>query len=74
MAARRKKTAKASTWGGARPGAGRPRRVKQRADRTIRFERAQLAALEELAGEQGVSIADLVREAVEGFLVRRKKG
>ncbi len=65
---------KASTWGGVRPGAGRPPVIKHRADRTIRFERAQLSALEKVAKEQGVSVADLVREAVQVFLNRREKG
>lgn len=48
--------------------------IEQRADRTIRFERAQLDALEELARRQGVTVADLVREAVQVFLARWQKG
>jgi hypothetical protein len=68
----RRTTKKTKSWGGVRPGAGRPRLIEERADRSIRFERAQLDALEELATTKGVSVADLVREAVQAYLSHEK--
>jgi len=69
MAARKK------PWGhgGARPGAGRKRQIQDRADRTLRFERGDLDALDALAAERGVTTADLVREAVRAYLVRARR-
>jgi hypothetical protein len=71
--ARRRKARKKGAWGGARAGAGRPRTIDERADRTIRFERSDLEALEAIAFEQGVTAADLVREAVRLYIARWKK-
>jgi len=72
MAARKKTR---GTWGGSRLGAGRPRQIEDRADRTIRFERADLDALDEIAAMRGVTSADLVREAVRVHIARhRRKG
>lgn len=62
-----------SRRGGAREGAGRPREIRERVDRTIPFELSDLKAIDELASERGVSSAMLVREAVRAYLVRRRK-
>ena len=40
---------------------------------TIDVERPQKDALEDLAQERGVSVASLVRKAIDGFLRRRGK-
>jgi hypothetical protein len=61
------------TWGGARPGAGRPREIQDRADRTIRFERTDLEALEAIATERGTTVGALVRAAVAQYLTRRRR-
>ena len=65
--------AKKRTWGGHRKGAGRPRLIEDRADRTIRFERPDLEALEEIATDHGVTAADLVREAVRSYIARHRR-
>ena len=70
MAARRKKV---WSWGGARPGSGRKPQFTDSADRTIRFERADLEALDALAAERGVTAADLIREAVGRYIARQRR-
>lgn len=70
MATRRKKRT-GSGWGGVRTGAGRPGYFRDSADRTIRFERADLEALDAMAEGMGLTGADLVREAVGQYLKRR---
>ena len=65
--------AKKRPWGGHRKGAGRPRLIEDRADRTIRFERADLEALEDLATDRRVTVADLVREAVRTLITRQRR-
>jgi hypothetical protein len=69
MAARKK----ASGRGGWRPGAGRKPAFEDSVDRTIRFERRDLGALEGLATARGVTTSDLVREAVRVYLARSRK-
>jgi hypothetical protein len=64
---------KASGWGGYRPGAGRKPAIKDSLDRTIRFEREDLEALDDLATARGVSTSDLIREAIKSYLARRSK-
>jgi hypothetical protein len=64
----------AGTWGGARRNAGRPPEIQAPADRTIRFERPQLDALEEIATERGTTVGALVREAVAQYVARRTRG
>ena len=59
--------------GGVRPGAGRKPLFDVRGDLKVAFEQADLDALGELAGERGVSTAELVREAVSAYLVRARK-
>jgi hypothetical protein len=63
---------KRSAWGGARPGAGRPATFTDYADRTIRFKRADLEALEALAEKNGTTTAEEVRKAVRAYLTRRR--
>jgi predicted DNA-binding ribbon-helix-helix protein len=46
--------------------------VKDAADRTIRFERADLEALEAIAREADATVADLVRKAVRAYIARRR--
>ena len=59
--------------GGARSGAGRPPLFEERSDLSVRFERRELDKLVELASERGVSVAELVREAVTLYLARRRR-
>jgi hypothetical protein len=67
--------AKRSGRGGARDGAGRPKEIQDRVDRTMRFEREDLDALDALAAERGVTAAQLVRDAVRSYLgnARRRR-
>ncbi len=60
--------------GGARPGAGRKRIVKQPERIAVDLESPQLDALRELAGERETSVAKLIRLAVSQFLKRSGKG
>lgn len=69
VAVRRKK----KTWGGRRPGAGQKPVLKDAVSFTMDLEGPQIDALEKIARERGVSIASLVREAVEAYLVRQRK-
>jgi hypothetical protein len=64
---------KATGRGGWRPGAGRKPAFEDSVDRTLRFERRDLETLEAMATERGVTTADLVREAVRGYLGKRTK-
>ena len=70
MAAKR---AKGPGWGGTRKHAGRPAQFADAADRTIRFERADLDELDALARDRDVTGADLIREAVAQYLARRRR-
>lgn len=67
------KPTKRSKRGGRRPGAGRPSLFRDSADRTIRFERSDLEALDTLAKPRGLTGADLVREAVTLYLAKRRR-
>ena len=69
MAARRKK----GSWGGPRPGSGRPRLFEKASDLTVRFPKEDLDALVAIAAIKGVSAAELVREAVGQYVARRPK-
>jgi len=61
--------------GGARRGAGRPRRIQSPARLSVDFEARDLDALQQLATAQDRSLASLIREAVRGYLVQhRAKG
>ena len=69
MAARKKPMG----WGGYREGAGRKAQFTDSADRTIRFERRDLEALDALAAEQETTASDLIREFVARYVRRRRK-
>jgi len=69
VAARKAKGA----WGGWRPGAGRKPIFGEHADRTIRFERAELEALDAIASEEGVSASDVVRRLVRAYIARQRR-
>ena len=70
VAARKKKTG----WGGKRPGAGRKPELQDPVSFTLDFEEPQFEALKEIAEDREVSVASLVREAVRGYLARRRRG
>ena len=69
MAARQKK----GTWGGYREGAGRKSELEDPHRYSMDFERSQMKALEEIAREQGVSIATVVREACTQYVARKRR-
>jgi hypothetical protein len=60
--------ARKNARGGARPGAGRPRRLHERVSVTLHMEGAQRSKLAKVAATLGVSVSDLIREAVDEFL------
>ncbi len=66
---RKKKTGR----GGARPGAGRKPELREPHRYSMDFEGPQMDALEQIASEREVSIASVVREAVDAYLARRRK-
>ena len=63
---------KSSGWGGARPGAGRKRIVQDPVRLAIDYERADLEALGEIAERRGVSVASLLRKAVQAYVKRHR--
>ena len=63
-----------SGWGGARPGAGRKRIVKEPERIAVDFEKPDLDALRALAESRGKSVADLIRRAVGQYLRRAGRG
>ncbi len=68
MMAARKKTG----WGGARPGAGRPRLYAKMHRRSVDFDDADDRLLREIAAERGVTVIQVIREAVTAYLKRQK--
>lgn len=62
------------SWGGSRPGAGRPRVVQEPERIGVDFERSDLDALRDLADRRGTSVADLIRRAVGQYVRRAKRG
>ena len=64
---------KKSGRGGKRLGAGRKPFLRGAASFTGDFEKPQMDALQQMAEERGVSVAQLVRDAVQAFLKRRKR-
>ena len=68
-------TAQRKKWrrGGYRPGAGRKRVLKGARAVTVTLEEPQYGAVQRLAAQDGVSLASIVREAVEVYTVRRKR-
>lgn len=64
---------KATGRGGWRPGAGRKLVLQDPVSVTLDLEEPQIERLREIADERGVSVASLIRQAVDAFLARRKK-
>lgn len=60
------------TLGGWRPGAGRKPTLKDPVSLTIDLEKPERDALQAIAAKRGVSVASLVRQAVDAFLKRQK--
>ena len=69
--AKRKKTH--TGWGGARPGSGRKREIKDRVLRSISFERAEMNALEKIAARRGVSFSEIIRTSARAYLRRQRR-
>jgi hypothetical protein len=67
VAARRKKAQR----GGYRPGAGRKRVLQGARAVTVTLEEPQYEAVEEFAATDGVSLASIVRKAIDAYLSRR---
>ena len=61
------------TWGGWRPGAGRPPTLKDPVTTTADLERADVDFLEAIASKRDVSVASLVRTAVAAYVKRQKR-
>ena len=68
MAAKRK-----SGWGGARQGAGRPNLRTNPYRRSVDFDEADDRVLREIAEQRGVSVAQVIREAVTALLRRQTR-
>lgn len=68
MAPRRKTSGR----GGSRPGAGRKPELEEAVSVTLHLERPQIDHLRKIADEEDVSVASLIRAAVNRFLARRK--
>ena len=64
---------KGSGRGGARPGSGRPRLVRDPERIAVDLEKPDLDALRELAQQRETSVADLIRRAVTQFLRRARR-
>lgn len=60
-------------WGGRRPGAGRKGFLKERRRAAVDLEREDFEALEQIAEREGTSVSAVIREAVRGFLLRRRR-
>ncbi len=63
---------KKASWGGARPGAGRPPLGRKLHRRSIDFEEAEDRLLRKIATERGISVVQVIREAVTAYLKRQK--
>ena len=63
---------KKTSWGGARPGAGRPRLYSKTHRRSVDFDDSDDRQLREIAAERGVTVIQVIREAVTAYLKRQK--
>ena len=63
---------KKSSWGGARPGAGRPALDRKLHRRSVDFDEADDRLLQEIAEERGISVVEVIRKAVTGYLKRQR--
>ena len=57
--------------GGARPGAGRPSVLQDRARIMVHLERDDLESIRELADESGKSVGEMIRDILSRSLRRR---
>ncbi len=64
---------KKSTWGGRREGAGRPAVLKNPVDRWIRLEQEDAEAAGKLAAKRRISLSELMRRVLRGYLKRQKR-
>jgi hypothetical protein len=69
MAAKRTK----SRRGGKRPGAGRKPVLKDARSFAVTLDGADYEAISREADERGVSLGAVVREAVKGYVARRRR-
>ena len=72
MARKRRKKSR-NGRGGARPGAGAKKIIRDRVMRSVSFERSQMKKVERIAKDEGLSFAAVVRRAVDAYLKRRRK-
>ncbi len=59
------------TWGGARRGAGRPRKVERGEPLTIWLSGVDLERLQELAEDRGESVSQYVRSLLRRHIIRK---
>lgn len=64
---------KRTTWGGRRSGAGRRPKLKEPTSVTLDVEKPQIDALREIAQEEDLSVAQVIREAIAAYLRRRRR-
>ncbi len=64
---------KQTGWGGAREGAGRKRVLKDRRRVGVDLEGPDFQRVKALAAKRGISISEVVREAVRAYLKRTKR-
>ncbi len=60
------------TWGGARRGAGRPRKVERGEPLTVWLSGVDLERLRELAGEKKETVSQYVRSVLQRHIGRKK--
>ena len=64
---------KKSGHGGARPGAGRPKEMKDAVGYRLQIEREDLEALRALSRNRKLPVAELIRRAIRTLLRRQGK-
>ena len=69
VAERRKK----SGHGGARPGAGRPKEMKNAVGYRLQIEQEDLEALRALSRERKLPVSELIRRAIRTLLRRQRR-
>jgi hypothetical protein len=69
VVARRRK----GSWGGFREGSGRKSELQEPHRYSMDFEAPQMKALSEIAEEEGVSIATVIREACAQYITRKRR-
>jgi hypothetical protein len=69
VAARKRK----STWGGARPGAGRKPVLENPRSVTFDVEEPDLEALKAISEDRGIPVAEAIRRAIRAYLRRYRR-